>query len=224
MDSECPGVAVRLDHLRLAGKVLLPIPYVTLAELRLEVGRELDPVGRVDVDHLHLAGEILAVSEAGHHLQRVAEDHTVGPVHVVAVELHGPGIVELRVREQFALHVLSCQHPQDRLGGDPLVHVQGDRIDREPGPLPLAAPLQPRLVAAQRLRQLGGLGRRQRASRRLPQQLGQDVGRYRVGRRAQHRWQMRAVVVADPLRVPDFPLRFEAGQRDVLSSRGILDR
>ena len=59
-----PGVAVGLDHLRLAGEVLLLVLHVALADLGLEVAGELDAVGRVDVDHLDLAGEVLAPGKA----------------------------------------------------------------------------------------------------------------------------------------------------------------
>ena len=48
---------------------------------------ELDPVRRVDVDHLHLAAQRLALGEAGHDVERVAEDHAVRPVGVVLVEV-----------------------------------------------------------------------------------------------------------------------------------------
>jgi len=53
----------------------------------LEVAVELDAVGRVEVDALHLAAQSLAPGQAGHDLQGVAEDHAVAPVLVVLVEL-----------------------------------------------------------------------------------------------------------------------------------------
>ena len=43
----------------------------------LEVRVELDAVGRVEVDALHLAAQPLALGERCHHLQAVAEDHPV---------------------------------------------------------------------------------------------------------------------------------------------------
>src|ERR1039458_3479485 len=42
VDTERPGIAVCLDHLRLAGEILLPILDVTLAELWLKVRGELN--------------------------------------------------------------------------------------------------------------------------------------------------------------------------------------
>ena len=181
VDAERPGVPVRLDHLRLAGQVLLPILHVALAKLRLEVRREPDAVGRVHVDHLHLARQILAAGEARHHLEGIPEDHPVRPVHVVAVELHRLRVVLLRVGEEVPVDVLPRQHPQDGLGGDPLVHVQGHRIDLEPRSLPLAAPFQPRLVALQRRGQDPSLLPGQRTLPGGGQELLQPVGRRGVG-------------------------------------------
>ena len=96
VDAERPGVAVRPDHLRLAGEVLPAVLHVALAELGLEVRREPDAVRRVDVDHLDLAGEILPPGEAGHDLERVAQDHAVRPVDVVPIELHRLRVLLLR--------------------------------------------------------------------------------------------------------------------------------
>ena len=53
----------------------------------LPVGVELDAVGRVEIDALHLAVQALALGEARHHLKAVAQDHAVRPVLVVLVEL-----------------------------------------------------------------------------------------------------------------------------------------
>ena len=66
---------------------------------------ELDAVGRVDVDALHLAAQALALGQAGHHLQRVAEDHAVRPVLVVLVELGLVGALghAVEVGEQVGL-------------------------------------------------------------------------------------------------------------------------
>ena len=68
VDAESPGVTVCLDHFQLAGQVALLIFHIALADLRLEVRGELDPVGRVKVDHLHPTGQILATSEGCHDL------------------------------------------------------------------------------------------------------------------------------------------------------------
>jgi hypothetical protein len=48
-----------------------------------EIPVELDPVGRVELDGLHLA----ALRQRGHHLQAVPQDHPVRPVRVTLVEL-----------------------------------------------------------------------------------------------------------------------------------------
>ena len=70
----------------------LPSLHVTAGGGPLEVGVEFDAVGRVDVDALHLAAQPLALGERGHDLEAVAEDHAVGPVGVVLVEL-GLGVL-----------------------------------------------------------------------------------------------------------------------------------
>jgi hypothetical protein len=223
VDAERPGVAVRLDHFRFAGEVLFTVLHVTLAELRLEVRGELDAVGRVEIDHLHLAREVFAPGEAGHDLQRIAEDHAVRPVHVVLIELHGFRIVVLRIGKEIALDILACQHAQDGLRGDALVHVQGDRLDLEPRLLALAAPFQPRLVPAQRVREHLRLVRRKRPLPGNRQQLGQLVRRCGVRRRAQHRRQVRVVFVAELGRLLNDALRFQPGWRNVLALGGILE-
>ena len=53
----------------------------------LKIAVELDAVGRVEIDALHLAAQALALGEAGHDLEGVAKDHAVRPVLVVLVEL-----------------------------------------------------------------------------------------------------------------------------------------
>ena len=88
VDAVAPGVAEGFDLLRLAGDVVgLAVLHVAAGRGPLEVAVELDAVGRVEVDALHLAAQALALGQARHHLERVAEDHAVRPVLVVLVEL-----------------------------------------------------------------------------------------------------------------------------------------
>jgi hypothetical protein len=88
VDAVAPGVAEGFDLLRLAGDVVgVAVLHVAAGRGPLEVAVELDAVGRVEVDALHLAAQALALGEARHHLQGVAEDHAVRPVLVVLVEL-----------------------------------------------------------------------------------------------------------------------------------------
>src|SRR4051794_29252638 len=91
VDAQLPGIAERLDLLGLAGQVLgLGVLHVALAGADLPVATELDAVGRVEVDALHLAAQTLALGETRHDEQAVAEDEAVGPVLVVLVELQLP--------------------------------------------------------------------------------------------------------------------------------------
>src|SRR5258708_4569108 len=65
----------------------LAVLHVAAGGGPLEVAVELDAVGRVEVDALHLAAQALALSQTRHHLERIAEDHAVGPILVVLIEL-----------------------------------------------------------------------------------------------------------------------------------------
>src|SRR5437879_2557366 len=90
VDAVAPRIAEGFDLLRFAGYVVGPsILYVAAGGGPLEVAVELDAVGRVEVDALHLAAQALALGQAGHDVERVAEDHAVGPVLIVLVEV-GP--------------------------------------------------------------------------------------------------------------------------------------
>ena len=65
VDAVAPGVAEGLDLLRLAGDVVgLAVLHVAAGGGPLEVAVELDAVGRVDVDALHLAAQPLALGQA----------------------------------------------------------------------------------------------------------------------------------------------------------------
>ncbi len=72
----------------------LPSFTSRLRALTCQLRPELDAVRRVDVDHLDLAAQALALGEASHHLQAVAEDHAVRPVGLVLVEVDDVELVE----------------------------------------------------------------------------------------------------------------------------------
>ena len=72
----------------------LPSLTSALVDADLPIGPEFDAVRRVDVDHLDLAAQLFTFGEGGHDLERVAEDHAVGPVGVVTVEVDGVQLVE----------------------------------------------------------------------------------------------------------------------------------
>ncbi len=70
VNSVAPGVAEGLDLLRLAGDVVgVAVLHVAAGGGPLEVAVELDAVGRVEVDALHLAAQTLALGKAGHDLE-----------------------------------------------------------------------------------------------------------------------------------------------------------
>jgi hypothetical protein len=88
MDTKLPGVPEGPYLLGLASGVFgLAISHITLAGGDLPVGPELDPVGRVHIDHLNFAFEAFFFSQGGHYKERVAEDHSVGPVLLMTVEV-----------------------------------------------------------------------------------------------------------------------------------------
>ena len=58
VQAQLPGVAIGLDHLRLADHLgVLAVLDIALAHEGLKVGAKFHPIGRVDVDHLHLTAE-----------------------------------------------------------------------------------------------------------------------------------------------------------------------
>ena len=78
VDPVPPRIPVRLHLLRLASDVPgVAVPDVATGRRPLEVGVELDTVGWIDVDALHLAAQSLPLRQRRHYLQTVSEDHPV---------------------------------------------------------------------------------------------------------------------------------------------------
>ena len=149
VDAVAPGVAEGFDLLGLAGDVVgLAVLHVAAGGGPLEVAVELDAVGRVEVDALHAPAQALALDEAGHDLEGVAEDHAVGPVLVVGVEL---GLVRalgdaVEVVEEIELHLgcsflaLAQEVINERLGMHLLLNVERRGVDDEVAPVLLILP------------------------------------------------------------------------------------
>ena len=86
MNAVPPRVAERLHLFRLPCDVLrLPVLNVAAGGGPLEVGVEAYAVRRIDVYALHLAAQPLALGEAAHDLERVAQDHAIRPVGVMLI-------------------------------------------------------------------------------------------------------------------------------------------
>ena len=147
VDPVPPRVAERLHLLGLAADVLgLAVLHVAAGRGPLEVRVELDAVGRVHVDALHLAAQALALGQRRHHLEAVAQDHAVRPVGVVPVEL-GPRLVArqaVEVGEQVGLSILvpglgaapaglACEVVHEDLGVHLLLDEQGRGLRRQLG-------------------------------------------------------------------------------------------
>ena len=114
---------------------------------------------------MHLAAQALALGEGGHDLEAVAEDHAVGPVGVVLVEL-GLGVLggqAVEVGEEIgetgldvvvlcATGLLALLHQvvDEDLGMDAFLDVERRHVDDEIGPVLLvfAAPDQLRVQVA----------------------------------------------------------------------------
>ena len=64
-----------------------PVAHLQLPRRHLPVRVELDAVGRVQIDHLHLAAQGLLLGKARHHGETVAEDQAVRPLQADAVVL-----------------------------------------------------------------------------------------------------------------------------------------
>src|SRR6266567_9510551 len=88
MNAVAPSIAKRLYLLGFAGDVVgVAVLYLPARRGPLKIRIELDPIWRVEVNALYLTAQPFALRERSHDLQAVAEDHSVGPVGVVLIEL-----------------------------------------------------------------------------------------------------------------------------------------
>src|SRR5438094_1316554 len=157
-----PRISKRLHLFGLACDVRrVPVLHVAARRAPLKIRVELDAVRRVDVDALDLAAQALALGQARHHLERVAEDHAIRPVLVVLVELglvHALGDA-VEVSEEIWNDLAGLLAPLSRpaqqvvdqhLGMDLLLDVERWRLDDEVAPvlLVLAAPDELRIEIA----------------------------------------------------------------------------
>ncbi len=142
VNSVSPGVTKGLDLFRFTGDVGgVAVFDVPAGSGPLEVGVELDAVRRVDVDALHFATQSFALGERGHHLQAVSEDHAIGPVGVMLVEL-GTGVFirqpvevskEVELRGCFRFLAVAYQVVDQHLGVDFFLDEERWRLHEEVG-------------------------------------------------------------------------------------------
>jgi len=151
VQSEFPRVPVGLDHLGLTRQVrVVVVLHIAFADERLEIRAELHAVGRVDVDHLHLAAEPLVLEQRVHDDERVAEDEPILPLVLVLVRLeHLVRDRVLRVGEQVEHRQLlfarvGLKRFEDRLRREAFVNEEGQRRNLERLALGLARPVQER--------------------------------------------------------------------------------
>jgi hypothetical protein len=93
------------------------------------------------------------VREARHDLERIPQNHAVGPIDVVLVELDSLPILLLWIGEQRTLDTFARRDFENGLGRNPLVNVQSYRVNLKPCLLSLPCLFQPRLTVTQRLGQ-----------------------------------------------------------------------
>jgi len=135
VNPQLPGIPKGFDLLGLTGQVLLfAVLHLAFARAHLPVGAKLNPIGRVHVDHLHLALQGLFLRQGGHHQQAVAQDHAVGPVLLVMVKIHQlfkGNVVEIVEERQLLLRLfflrLFTHILDDGLGTDLLLDIDGHR-------------------------------------------------------------------------------------------------
>ena len=149
VDAEFPGVAECADHFWFLGEVfVLAVLDVAAIDEGLEIGAVADAVGRVDVDHLDLAGEAFFFEEGVHDEEGIAGDEAVSPAMGVAVEIDG--FAERRIFfagfEEVALGGLErdavalADGFDDGARVNALVDVEGDGGDFEGGVFLLSGP------------------------------------------------------------------------------------
>ena len=157
MDFVFPSVAKGADLFGFARHMgLIAILHIARGGGPLEVGVELDAIGRVEIDALDLTAQPLTLGQRGHHRQAVARDHPVRPVLIVLVELgRGLGIGQaVEIGEHVELRRVfgrlgpvgadPFQVVDDDLGVDLFLNVQRRGLDDQVGLvlLILAAPDQ----------------------------------------------------------------------------------
>jgi hypothetical protein len=127
--------------LRFAGEVFVFVLHVAAADFGLEVAGVFDAVGRVHVDHLHLARHALLDQERVHHQERIPENEAVCPTDFVAVELDLLVSGQGRLAEECKLRLrLRRTASEDRLRGDAFVDMERDDVHLERGVLRFASP------------------------------------------------------------------------------------
>jgi hypothetical protein len=148
VDPEFPGVAEGANHFGFLGEVfVLAVFDVAAIDEGLEIGAVADAVGRVDVNHLDLAGHAFFFEEGVHDEERIAGDEAVGPAVGVAVEIDGftEGRIFFAGFEEIALDgaavaIAAADRFDDGARVDALMDVERDGRDFERGVLFLSGP------------------------------------------------------------------------------------
>jgi len=88
VDSIAPSIPKGLDLLRFTSDVrCIPVLDIAAGGRPLEVAVELDAIGGVEVDALHLSAQSFPFGQACHDLQAVSQNHSILPMSFVLVEL-----------------------------------------------------------------------------------------------------------------------------------------
>ena len=101
MDAIFPVITKRFYLFGLATNVFaFPVFDLPRASGYLPIRIKFDAIWRVDIDALHLAAQVLALGQARHHIEAVAEDHAVRPMLIMLVELQA----RFRIVEPVKIH------------------------------------------------------------------------------------------------------------------------
>ncbi|OCX56533.1 hypothetical protein BFM99_17265 [Stutzerimonas stutzeri] len=82
---------------------------------RLKVRTELDSIGRIEIDHLHLSTHALILQQGVHHLQGVAENQAIGPLFLMGIGIELVGYVLIGVVAKQIQYGAGCPVGVERL-------------------------------------------------------------------------------------------------------------
>jgi len=92
MNSIAPSIAESFDLLRFAGNVFgIAVLHVATGCRPLKVGIKFNAIRRIKINALNLAAQSFTLGQRSHHLKAVAQNHAVGPVLIVLIEIRFGG-------------------------------------------------------------------------------------------------------------------------------------
>jgi len=130
---------------KVRARVFVFILHIPPVNARLEVGGVFDAVRRVHVDHLDLSRHPLLDQKGVHHEERVTQDKSVGPTHLVLVKLYLLIGTQRCFAEKGKLRFRLFDSLKDSPGRDALMDVQRDDIYFKGGVFGFSSPNELRI-------------------------------------------------------------------------------